>query len=61
MLMCSDGVSKYVKWDDLLALLADETADFPWRLADAARLPSGSLQDDLSLMYVRRLAPGGAL
>ena len=55
LLLCSDGVSKYVKWNDVIALLERESADFPWRLADAARLRSGALQDDLSLLYAHRL------
>ncbi len=55
LLICSDGVSTYVKWNDLLALLERDSADSPWQLADAARLPSGGLQDDLSLLHVRRL------
>jgi len=59
LLVCSDGLSKYVKWDEALALLESEGADFPWGLVNAARLPSGRLQDDLSLLYARRWGTDG--
>ena len=55
LLMCSDGLSKYTKWARVLATLDEGDAEFPWRIIDAARLPSGNLQDDVSVLHVRRL------
>lgn len=54
LLLCSDGLHNYANHQKLVARLADPASDNLARdLADLARLPSGGLQDDLSLIVVR--------
>lgn len=52
LLIASDGLVKYAAWATITALLSEDGPELLWQLADAARLPSGALPDDLSLILV---------
>jgi serine/threonine protein phosphatase PrpC len=54
LLLATDGLVSYVAPQRLVALLRANEVDLPAQLADAARLPSGALQDDLALILVRK-------
>jgi hypothetical protein len=58
LLVASDGLATYAAWSDVLALLDEGPGEWPWRLVDLARLPSGGLSDDVSAVVVRRVSTG---
>lgn len=55
LFIASDGLVKYAKWHEIIARLEADGAELPRQLVDAARLPSGSLQDDLSIIWARKV------
>lgn len=54
LLVGSDGLFNYANERALLEAVRASGIHAPWELADLARLPNGSLQDDLALVLVRR-------
>ena len=56
LLVASDGLSSYVQSAQILEILALPFADIPSALTSAARLPSGALQDDLSIVVAEVVA-----
>lgn len=54
LLLGSDGLFTYADEGAIVSSLCEPTPDCAWQLADRARLPSGRLHDDLSLVLVRR-------
>ncbi len=56
LLVASDGLSSYVQYARIMEILARPFADIPSSLISAARLPSGALQDDLSIVVAEVVA-----
>ena len=54
LFIASDGLVKYASSSEVQAILAADEPELPRQLADAARLPSGALHDDLAIVSVRR-------
>lgn len=53
LLLCSDGLHKYADFVKIRARLKEQNFhSLPTDLADLARMPSGGLQDDLSIVAV---------
>lgn len=59
VLCASDGLTSYARWERVCALLERDAPSLPWELLDAARLPSGALQDDVCIVLVRPLPEDG--
>ena len=54
LLLCSDGLHKYADHQRILARIREQRPeDLTTDLANLARMPSGGLQDDLSVIVVR--------
>ena len=53
LLVATDGLLAYAKWDAITRLAASADPEAIWKLVDAARLPSGGLSDDVAVVLAR--------